>query len=119
MFVQRELSPATRAFFDARLLALMQPAAVLVNTARKDLLDQRAVAGAVREQRIGGLALDARLAPGDPLTELLHDPRVLITPHVGWYSERALEQLRRQTVADTIAAHPSRRNEQVRAGESR
>ncbi|MGC0367464.1 D-3-phosphoglycerate dehydrogenase [Rhodococcus sp. 27YEA15] len=102
VFVQRELDPGTQRFFDEDLLRCLRPGAVLVNTARVGLLDEGAVAAAVLDGRLGGLGLDARLRPDSPLTDILDHPRVLVTPHIGWYSERSLSELRRRTVADTI-----------------
>lgn len=115
IFIQRELSPATRGFFGAELLQHVRPDAVLINTARKDLMDQDAVAAALRERRLGGIGLDAKLDKDEPIAGLLGHPRVLVTPHIGWYSERSLDELRRRTIAETIAAYspPSRcRHEQ-------
>jgi D-3-phosphoglycerate dehydrogenase len=105
IFIQRELSPATRGFFGAGLLEHARRDAVLINTARKDLMDQAAVAAALRQRRLGGIGLDAKLDKDEPMAELLGHPRVLVTPHIGWYSERSLAELRRRTIADTIAAY--------------
>jgi D-3-phosphoglycerate dehydrogenase / 2-oxoglutarate reductase len=103
--IQRELSAATRGFFGAGLLEHVRPDAILVNTARKDLMDQAAVAAALRRGRLGGIGLDAKLDPDEPIAALLGHPRVLVTPHIGWYSERSLTELRRRTIADTISAY--------------
>ncbi len=105
IFIQRELSPATRGFFGAELLEHVRPDAVLINTARKDLMDQAAVAAALRQRRLGGIGLDAKLDNDEPIAGLLGHPRVLVTPHIGWYSERSLDELRRRTIADTVAAY--------------
>lgn len=105
VFIQRELSAATRGFFGAELLERVRPEAILINTARKDLMDQAAVASALREGRLGGIGMDAKLDQHEPIAALLEHPRVLVTPHIGWYSERSLNELRRRTVADTISAY--------------
>jgi D-3-phosphoglycerate dehydrogenase len=115
IFIQRELSAATRGFFGAELLEHVRPHAILINTARKDLMDQAAVAAALRRGTLGGIGLDAKLNEDEPIAALLDHPRVLVTPHIGWYSERSLNELRRRTVANTISAYSSpliRRQEQ-------
>jgi phosphoglycerate dehydrogenase-like enzyme len=104
VFLQRELSDKTRAFFDAEMLSLIRPTTVVVNTARKDLMDQAAVVAALSGRRLGGLGLDARIASTEPLAQVLNNPRVLVTPHVGWYSERSLTELRELTIVNTLAA---------------
>jgi D-3-phosphoglycerate dehydrogenase len=104
VFLQRELSDKTRAFFDAEMLSLIRPTTVVVNTARKDLMDQAAVVAALSGRRLGGLGLDARIASTEPLAQVLTNPRVLVTPHVGWYSERSLTELRELTIVNTLAA---------------
>jgi D-3-phosphoglycerate dehydrogenase / 2-oxoglutarate reductase len=107
IFIQRELSAATRGFFGAELLEHVRPHAILINTARKDLIDQAAVAAALRRGTLGGIGLDAKFNEDEPIAALLDHPRVLVTPHIGWYSERSLTELRRRTVADTISAYSS------------
>lgn len=68
---------------DARRLALMKPTAILVNTSRGPVVDQRALADALRGGIIGGAALDVTdpepIAPDDPLLSL---PNCLVVPHI-------------------------------------
>jgi (S)-sulfolactate dehydrogenase len=77
------LVDSTRNLVDARRLALMKPHAILINTARGGIVDEAALAAALRAGRLGGAALDvfARepLAAGSPLADA---PNVLLTPHV-------------------------------------
>jgi len=77
------LVPATRRLIDAEALRRMRPGALLVNTSRGGLVDEAALARALRDGHLGGAALDVREQepPGadDPLRDA---PRVLLTPHV-------------------------------------
>lgn len=77
--------------------------AILVNTARFGLVDDSALAKSLAAGRIGGAGLDVRLPSTSPLRHLLGDPRLLVTPHIGWYSRRSADELRRRTIEETIA----------------
>jgi phosphoglycerate dehydrogenase-like enzyme len=76
------LNASTRHLIDAESLSLMKPSAVLVNTARGGLVDEEALAAALREHRILGAGLDVlsqEPPPADhPLLELSN---VVLTPH--------------------------------------
>ncbi len=104
VFIHAALEPGAAHLIDGSRLARMRPEAILVDTARLGLIDQAAVAGAIEAGRLAGLGLDARLEPSSPLRRLAGDPRVLITPHVGWYSERSARALREQAIARSIDA---------------
>ena len=96
------LTDETRGVIDSRRLGLMRPGAILVNTARLSLLDEPAVANALDNRTLAGLGLDASLPLSSPLRRFADDPRVLITPHVGWYSETSALELRRRTIGDAL-----------------
>jgi len=96
------LTDETRGLIDERRLAAMRPRAILVDTARLGLLDEAAVAAALDAGTLGGLGLDASLPATSPLRRFAADPRVLITPHIGWYSERSATELRRRTIAEAL-----------------
>jgi D-3-phosphoglycerate dehydrogenase / 2-oxoglutarate reductase len=107
VFLHTALDEATRGLIDEYRLRLMRPGAILINTARLGLIDQEAVAAALNDNRLGGLALDAKLEQDSPLRRFTSDRRVLITPHTGWYSEESAAALRRQaitTALDVVAA---------------
>ncbi|WP_228032360.1 2-hydroxyacid dehydrogenase [Mycolicibacterium sp. P9-22] len=81
------LTPATRHLIDRDALALMKTDAVLVNTARGPIVDEDALAAALREGRLAAAGLDVfatePVEPGNPLLSL---DNVVLTPHVTWYT---------------------------------
>jgi phosphoglycerate dehydrogenase-like enzyme len=104
LFLQTSLDDETRGFLNSERIDSLKPGVIVVNTARLGLLDEADVAAALRSGRIGGLALDAILPADSPLADFSDDPRVLISPHVGWYSEESAAELRRRAVLATIDA---------------
>ncbi|WP_414154791.1 2-hydroxyacid dehydrogenase [Pseudomonas sp. BNK-43-a] len=81
------LNEQTRHMIGARELALLKPGALVVNTARGGLMDEQALADALRSGHLGGAATDVlSVEPpvnGNPL--LAADiPRLIITPHSAW-----------------------------------
>ena len=77
------LTPHTRNLMDAVQLARMKSDAILINTARGGVVDESAVAAALRAGTLGGAALDVfdvePLGAGSPLAAC---PNLLLTPHV-------------------------------------
>ncbi|MFE0347966.1 D-2-hydroxyacid dehydrogenase [Streptomyces griseoluteus] len=87
------LTDRTRGMFDAHRFGVMQPSAVFVNVGRGELVDEAALAEALRRRWIAGAALDVfstePLPPDSPLWDL---PGLLVSPHmsgdtVGWRDE--------------------------------
>lgn len=77
------LVDSTRGLFDAARIAAMKPGAVLINTARGGIVDERALAAALREGRLGGAAID--VFDTEPLPAAPHFqgcPNLLLTPHI-------------------------------------
>lgn len=79
-----------RPVVDAALLDRLPPGALLVNTARDDLLDEGAVAAALADGRLGGVAVDVHSGPRSPL---LTAPRVVVTPHIGAHTLEAVDRM--------------------------
>lgn len=95
------LNEHTRNLIGARELGLMKPGAFLINTARGGLVDEQALADALRAGHLGGAATDVlSVEPprdGNPL--LAPDiPRLIVTPHSAWGSREA-----RQRIVDQLA----------------
>lgn len=80
-------SPGTHHFVGAAELALMKPTATLTNIARGGIVDDAALAAALRERRIAAAALD--VFEGEPQVHpgLLAVPNAVLTPHIGSASE--------------------------------
>ncbi|WP_204127811.1 2-hydroxyacid dehydrogenase [Pseudomonas ogarae] len=90
------LNEHTRHFIGARELALLKPGAFVVNTARGGLIDEQALAEALRSGHLGGAATDVLSveppAQGNPL--LAGDiPRLIVTPHNAWGSREARQRI--------------------------
>jgi D-3-phosphoglycerate dehydrogenase / 2-oxoglutarate reductase len=84
------LTGETRRIIDARALALMKPTAYLVNTARGEVIDVDALVAAVRAETIAGAGIDVLPEePPPPDHPILHDDRIIVTPHIGWASTEA------------------------------
>lgn len=78
------LTPQTRGLMDAVRIGRMKPEAVLVNTARGGIVDERALADALRSGKLAGAALDVfehEPLPAD--TPLATAPNLILTPHIG------------------------------------
>ncbi|WP_460097167.1 2-hydroxyacid dehydrogenase [Pseudomonas sp. S3_C01] len=90
------LNEHTRNFIGARELAQLKPGAFVVNTARGGLIDEQALAEALRSGHLGGAATDVLSveppAQGNPL--LAGDiPRLIVTPHNAWGSREARQRI--------------------------
>ncbi len=95
------LSPGTTSLIGARELARMKSDCLLINTARGGLVDEQALADALRAGRIGGAGFDVlSVEPphaGNPLLEL-RLPNFVLTPHVAWASAQAMQGLADQLI---------------------
>jgi len=98
------LTPATRGMVDEAFLRRMRPNAFLINTARGPLIDEDALAAALRDGTIAGAAVDVVAA--EPIRDdnpLLRAPRCIITPHLAWASLAARRRLMAATVENVRA----------------
>lgn len=98
------LTPDTDRFINAANLARMKPSAFLINTGRGALIDEPALAEALKNGVIAGYGTDVLSteppAGGNPL---LRAPRTIITPHNAWASVEARRRLM-QILADNLRA---------------
>lgn len=99
------LTEATRGMINRTTLAQMKPSAFLINTARGPLIQEDDLLDAVRRKQIAGAALDVLIVePPAADHPLMHEPRILVTPHIAWYSEAAKVDVRVRGTDEVIRA---------------
>jgi phosphoglycerate dehydrogenase-like enzyme len=88
-------NPQTRGLIGEAELRMMRPDAILVNTARADVLDRDALLRVLQDRHLKGVGLDVFWQePADPADPLYQHPKlVLCTPHVGVASEEVYDRL--------------------------
>lgn len=93
----------THHMIDARRLDLIGPFGVLVNTARGSLVDEEALAAALRDGRLGSAGLD--VYEGEPAVrrELLEAPRAVLLPHIGSATTNSRDAMSRLAADNVIA----------------
>ena len=99
--IHAPLMPATRGLFNADAFRKMKKGAFLINTARGPLIDEAALVAALDSGHLGGAALD--VVATEPLAKdspLLGRDNVILTPHTGFYSVEALEELQTKCASD-------------------
>ena len=100
------LNEETRGLVGREEIELMKPTAVLINCARGGVVDEEALASALKEGRIAGAGVDVlSVEPpreGNPL--LAPDlPNLIVTPHVAWAGREAQQALADQLVENIEA----------------
>ena len=88
--IHAPLTAETRGMIDEKALAAMKKRAVIVNTARGHIIDEKALVNALKKGTIAGAGLDVlQQEPPTPDEPLLSLDNVIVTPHIAWYSEES------------------------------
>jgi glycerate dehydrogenase len=113
------LTPATEKLVNADFLGRLKPSALLINTSRGGLIDERALIAALQAGRLGGVGLDV-LAQEPPLPRHpLTDPaapwsrRVAVTPHIAWGTAESRQRLQDEVAANLAAFQAGQRRNRV------
>ena len=104
------LTPQTQGIINTQTLQQMKDGAILLNTARGPLLDETAVAEALRSGKLRGAASDVvSREPIDPANPLLGAPNCILTPHMAWAPIESRKRILTCTTASIegfLAGHP-------------
>lgn len=104
------LTAENQGLIDSKLLALMKPTAVLINTSRGGLINEKDLAEALRDRQIAGACLD--VVSQEPIASdnpLLSAPNCLITPHNAWSTLESRQRLMKKTAENVeafLSGHP-------------
>ena len=99
------LTPETRDLIGERELARMKPSAFLINTSRGGIVDEQALAAALRETRLGGAALDVLTGEPPPANHPLRQaPNIILTPHLAFYSKESVIELQTKAAEEVARA---------------
>ena len=108
LVIQAPLTPETQHLFDESRLRRMKSTAILVNTARGPIVDDRALYRALSEGWIAGAGLDdieeepAKIRDWRPDNPLFGLENVVITPHAAYYSEESIGTVRRFAAEEVV-----------------
>ena len=92
------LNDSTRHLIGERAFGKMEKKPIVVNTSRGPIIDERALIHALNKGMISGAGLDVlEKEPPDPQNPLLRMDNVVLSPHVGFYSEDSISELKRRT----------------------
>lgn len=98
------LTTTTASVINDRTLALMKPSAYLINTARGGLIDEEALADAVRSGRLAGAAVDVlREQGGNSASPLIGVPGIIVTPHMASFAREAMGRVAMAAVQSVVA----------------
>ena len=99
------LSSETRNLMGQHELARMKPTAFLINTSRGGIVDEWALATALKEGRLGGAALDVLSVEPPPADHPLRQlPNMIVTPHLAFYSRESVIELQTKAAEEVARA---------------
>lgn len=101
------LGEGTRELVSEEAIAIMKPDAILINTSRGGVVDEQAVAAALRSGRLGGAALDVFTnEPLGPEAGAMFSgaPNLILTPHLAGNTQESVERIATMTVEAVLAA---------------
>ncbi|GAI06222.1 unnamed protein product, partial [marine sediment metagenome] len=81
--IHSALTPSTKGLIGAKELALVKPTVRIINCARGGLIDEEALAKAVREKRVAGAAIDVFSTEPATKSILFEEDNIIVTPHLG------------------------------------
>ena len=96
------LTPETHHLINEKSLSVMKPSAIIINTARGAVVDDQALAHSILNKKIAGAGLDVLPeeppAADSPMMQLANHSNVILTPHIAWASQQAMQTLSDQLI---------------------
>ena len=87
---------------DAAALGRLKPGSVVINTARAGLIDEGALAEALRSGGVAGAGLDVLGAEGEAVSLLLDAPNVVVTPHIAGQTIEAIDRMGKMAAEEVV-----------------
>ncbi len=101
--ISLSLNAETRGFVNAERIGWMKPSAVLINTARGEMVDEDALVAALAERRIAGAGLDVLAQEPPPVDHpLFRFDNVAFTPHIGTITDQAYRTMCVEVAAEVL-----------------
>ena len=103
------LTATTKNMIAAPQLALMKSSAIIINTSRGGLINEQALVDALLSRQIAGAGIDVFTTepalPSNPLIAHSQLPNLILTPHVAWGSDSAIQTLVNQLIDNINSFH--------------
>jgi D-3-phosphoglycerate dehydrogenase len=97
------LNDSTRHLIGEKEFGKMVKKPIVINTSRGPIIDEKALIQALTKGQISGAGLDVlEKEPPDPQSPLLKMENVILSPHVGFYSEESIRELKRRTAKNVV-----------------
>lgn len=106
------LMPTTKKLMNAKTFSMMKKNAIVINTARAEIIDQDALVHALESGDIAGAGLDDIVIDSESGQKLMKMENVVLTPHMGFYTREAIVVKTNQCIHN-IAAYIAGRPENV------
>jgi D-3-phosphoglycerate dehydrogenase / 2-oxoglutarate reductase len=98
-------SPDGQPIFDRKALSQMKTGSCLINTARGSLVDEGSILEALDAGKLSTYATDVfSIEPPDPASPLLRHERVIVSPHIGAFTEESVQRAARKAVENLLSA---------------
>ena len=105
--IHAPLNDKTRNLIGERELKLMKKSAILLNLGRGPIIDEQALATALKEDWIGGAGLDVLtvepMVASNPLAEIQDSTKLIITPHIAWATVEARQRVTEEVYKNIVA----------------
>ncbi len=97
------LNDSTRHLIGEKEFKKMEKKPLLINTSRGPIIDEKALIQALQEGLVAGAGLDVmEKEPPDSINPMLTMENVILSPHVGFYSEESISELKRRTAKNVL-----------------